>query len=244
MLNLSLLDAVLAILVIAVGTAVQASIGFGLAMIAAPLLLLIEPAFVPGSLIAAALSLSLWVAWTERHAIDLSTFKSALAGRLIGTPPAAFLLGTISAATFDLIFGMLVLLAVGMSLLHSKLRPTPWTVFFATMASGFMGTISGIGGPPLALVYQNASGPELRANLSVLFVLGTTISLIALSVIGRFGLADLGYTALLLVGVVLGVLCREPVRKRVDQTTARPYLLGLCAVSALGVLARAVISFS
>jgi uncharacterized membrane protein YfcA len=242
--TLSLAEAVLAILVVAVGTAVQASIGFGLAMIAAPLLMLIEPEFVPGAMIAIALVLSTWMVWTDRHAIDLSTFKVAVVGRVLGTAPAALLLGTASAATFDLVFGALVLLAVLMSLWHSDIKPTPVTVFFATLASGFMGTISGIGGPPLALVYQNASGPEIRANLAVLFVLGTSISLVALGTIGRFGLADLAYSGVLLVGIVIGVLCREPVRRRLDQRTARPYLLGLCAISALGVLVRAALSFS
>jgi hypothetical protein len=224
---------------VATGAAVQASIGFGLAMIAAPLLMLIDPAFVPGPMIAIALLLSIWMAWQDRRAIDLSHFKAAIAGRLLGTPPAALLLGSISATAFDLLFGVLVLLAVGMSILHSNLQPTTRNVFIATAASGFMGTISSIGGPPLALVYQNVSGADLRANLSVLFVLGTTISLVTLSMIGKFGVRDFGPTVLLLVGVLTGVLCSGPLRSRVDGTTARPYLLGLCAISALGVLARA-----
>jgi uncharacterized membrane protein YfcA len=239
--ELSLTEALLAVAVIAIGTAVQASIGFGLAMIAAPLLMLIEPAFVPGAMIAVALLLSLWMMWDDRHAIDFSTLKPAIAGRVLGTPPAALLLGTASAATFDLVFGTLVLLAVVLSLLHTTLKPTPKAVFLASIASGFMSTISGIGGPPLALVYQNASGPHLRANLAVLFVLGTTISLIALMWIGRFGLVDLVYTLLLLVGVIIGVLCRGPLLRRLDKSAARPWLLGLCALSALAVLGRAIL---
>ena len=238
---LSLTETVLAVLIVALGTAIQASIGFGLAMIAAPVLMLIEPALVPGAMIAIALVLSLWMVWDDRHAIDLSTFKAAVAGRLLGTPPAALLLGTVSAATFDLVFGALVLIAVLLSLWHSNIRPTPWTVFVATFASGFMGTISGIGGPPLALVYQNASGPHLRANLAVIFVLGTAISLVALALIGRFGLVDLAYTGVLLIGIVIGVLFRNPVKKRIDASAARPYLLGLCALSALAVLGRALL---
>jgi uncharacterized protein len=242
--NLSLLDVVLAILVVAVGTAVQASIGFGLAMIAAPLLMLIEPAFVPGAMIAIALVLSVWMSWSDRHAIDWSTMKVAIAGRLIGTPPALLLIGMASAATFDLVFSVLVLLAVGMSLWHGNVKPTPRTVFLATIAAGFMGTISGIGGPPQALIYQNSSAAELRGNLSALFLMGTTISLIALVAIGRFGLVDIGYTGILLIGVVIGVLCRGPVKRHLDRTAARPWLLGLCTVSALTVLARAALSFA
>lgn len=242
--NLSWLDAVLAILVVTIGTAVQSSIGFGLAMIAAPLLMLIEPAFVPGAMVAIALLLAIWMTWDDRHAIDYSTLKAGVAGRLCGTPPAALFLGTVSAATFDLVFGALVLLAVGMSLWHSTIRPTPWNVFFATVASGFMGTISGIGGPPLALVYQNSNGAELRANLSVLFLIGTSISLVALVLIGRFGLDDLAYTGILLIGIAAGLLCRGPVKRRLDRGSARPWLLGLCTVSALGVLLRAVLALT
>lgn len=241
---LSLAEAVLAVLIVAVGTAIQASIGFGLAMIAAPLLMLIEPALVPGAMIGIALALSFWTTWNDRHGIDRGILKAAVAGRLLGTPPAALLVGTASAATFDLVFGVLVLLAIGISLWHSDVRPTPKTVFFATIAAGFMGTISGIGGPPQALVYQNASGAELRGNLSVLFMIGTSLSLAALVLMGRFGAADLVYTAILMVGVVIGMLCRHPIKARLDRTSARPWLLGLCAISALAVLTRAALSFT
>lgn len=242
--ELTLTEAVLAVLIVALGTAIQASIGFGLAMISAPLLMLIEPAFVPGAMVGIALMLSFWTTWNDRHGIDRKVLKAAVAGRLLGTPPAALLVGTASAATFDLVFGMLVLLAIGISLWHSNIRPTPKAVFFATIAAGFMGTISGIGGPPQALVYQNASGAELRGNLSVLFMIGTSLSLAALIAIGQFGFTDLLYTALLMVGVVIGMWCRHPVRQRLDRTSARPWLLGLCALSAFAVLGRAALSFT
>jgi uncharacterized protein len=241
-LDLSVLEIILAIIIVAVGTSIQAAIGFGLAMIAAPLLILVNRALVPGPLIAAALVLVLWMAYRERDAIDLSTFKMALFGRCLGTPPAAWLLGTMSAASFDLIFGGLVLLAVGISLIHGNIKPTPWAVFFATIASGFMSTISSIGGPPVALVYQNSKGPELRANLSVLFILGCTISLIALTVIGRFGLVDLRYAGILVIGVILGVAMSGPVKRHVDRKRARPYLLGLCFISAGLVIGRALLA--
>ncbi len=239
-LDLSVVEIILAIIIVAAGTAVQSAIGFGLAMIAAPLLVLIDRAFVPGPMIASALLLVVWMSYRERSAIDLSNFKAAILGRLVGTFPAAFLLGFVSAATFDMIFATLVLLAVAISLIHSDIKATPKTVFFATIVSGFMSTISSIGGPPLALVYQNAKGPELRANLSVLFTLGCSVSLIALSLVGRFGVKDLVYSAILCLGILLGVLSSGPVKRIVDKSTARPYLLGLCFISASLILIRAL----
>ena len=237
--DLTASEMLLAVAIVALGTAVQASIGFGLAMIAAPLLLLIDRALVPGPLIAAALVLVLWMAFRERGAIDLSHFRAGVIGRIAGTPPAALLMGTMSAAAFDIVFGVLVMLAVAISLMHPHIRPTPRSVFFATAASGFMSTISSIGGPPLALVYQNAQGPALRANLAMLFIFGCTISLLALSLVGRFGLLELGYAGLLSAGVGLGVLASGPLQRHMDRRAVRPYLLGLCFVSASLVLVRA-----
>jgi uncharacterized membrane protein YfcA len=232
-------EIILAIVVMAVGTAIQASLGFGLAMIAAPLLLLINPVFVPGPLLAAALIVTLWVAWKDRHAIVSGYLGATISGRLLGTAPAMLLLGTISPVMFDIIFAVLVLLAVVISIWHSKLQPTPRVIFVASIAAGFMGTISSIGGPPVALAYQNANGANLRANLSVLFSIGAVISLVALILIGRFGFEELWLTALLMMGAVAGILCSGPVRLLADRGSARPYLLGLCFISACGVLLRA-----
>jgi uncharacterized protein len=242
LLDLSWLELALAILVVIVGTIIQCAVGFGLALIAAPVLLLIDRDLVPGPLIAAALSQVIWMAYKDRHAIDFSHFKAALFGRLIGTPPAALLMGTISVVAFDLIFAALVLMAVAISLVHTSIKATPRNIFLATMVSGFMSTISSIGGPPVALVYQNTSGPELRGNLAMLFTMGCVISLTALTIIGRFHLQDLYYSLFLIVGVIVGVLCSGPFKRLIDKQSARPWLLGLCTLSALLVLVRAMLA--
>jgi uncharacterized membrane protein YfcA len=239
-LNLDPHQIALAILFMAAGTAVQASIGFGLAMVAAPLLYIVEPGLVPGPIIACALLLSIWVVYQEWHAVDNAHLWPAIAGRMIGSPLGAMVIGSLSAATFDIVFGMLVLAAVGMSLMHGNIQPNRKTVFFGTMASGFMGTISSIGGPPIAMVYQNRSGAALRGNLSLMFLIGTFISLVSLSVVGRFGLDDAANTGVLLVGVVIGVFCSVPLKRKLDKRTARPFLLGLCALSATSVLLQAL----
>ena len=231
----------LSLLVIAAGTAVQASIGFGLALIAAPLLFLIDPLFVPGPVIASALVLSLWIVRQERQALDFRHFPEALAGRLIGSPLGAVVIGTLSAVTFDLVFALLVLLAVGMSLLHGNIQPNRRNVFLGMLASGFMGTISSIGGPPIALVYQNSNGARLRGNLSLMFLIGTLVSLVSLSVVGRFGPGDFQHTALLILGVVIGVFLARPLKKKLDRHNARPFLLVLCSLSAGVVLIQALL---
>lgn len=231
----------LALLVMAFGTAVQAALGFGLALVAAPLLHLIDPRFVPGPVIMCVWTLSLWVLWQERHALDTGQLALVVGGRLAGALLATLVLGTVSALWFDLLFGVLVLLAVLLSLLHPRLAPTPRNVFIATLASGFMGTLSSIGGPPLALVYQNADVRRLRANLALGFLVGASLSLLLLAWIGRFGLGELVLGAFLQPGVVAGIALGGPLRRRLQQHQVRPLLLLLCTLAALVILARTLL---
>ena len=44
-----------------------------------------------------------------------------------------------------------------------------------------MATAAGLGGPPVALVYQRANGLRLRGTLAAYFIVGTVMSLSALA---------------------------------------------------------------
>lgn len=233
------LQLLLAIAIMMVSTAIQAALGFGLALLAAPLLLLLDPAFVPGPVILCVWTLSLWVFWQERHAVDTGQLPLVLGGRLVGTVLAVAVLGLVSARVFDLLFGVLVLLAVLMSLLHPRLQATRRNVFLATFASGFMGTLSSIGGPPLALVYQNAELSRLRANLALIFLVGASLSLGLLALAGRFGWQELQLGLALQPGVLAGIGLSLPLRRRLRPGGVRPLLLLLCTLAALLILLRA-----
>jgi len=60
---------VVAALVVMIGAAVQATVGIGLGMLAAPVLGLIDEAFLPTVIIIVVIPLSAAVAWRERHGI-------------------------------------------------------------------------------------------------------------------------------------------------------------------------------
>ena len=70
-------------------SALQASIGFGMGMFAAPIVAMIEPAMIPGTLIMVATLVTLMVVVREREAIDLSGTGWALTGRVPGTVAGA-----------------------------------------------------------------------------------------------------------------------------------------------------------
>ncbi len=188
---MSAIDMLAACAVVALGATVQGSVGFGLGLVAAPVLALIEPRLVPGALLVSALVMNVLMFRREFRWIVLSEVKWAIVGRLIGAVIGAAVLASIPRGETGLFFGVLVLLAVGMSATGLKIRPTTPAVLGAGTISGFMGTTIAIGGPPVALVYQHAKGPRLRGTLAGMFVFGAAMSLIALAVIGRLGKQEL-----------------------------------------------------
>jgi len=220
------------------GATLQATVGFGMALIAAPTLLLIYPEFVPGPLMAASMILTGLVVWSERSHVDLSGMASAAVGRIVGTAAAAVFLVFASTHLFDLAFGLLVVLGVVLSAMHPALVPTRATAAIAGAVSGLMGTISAIGGPPMALLYQNAGAARLRSTLAGFFVLGTTISVVALWAVGRFGVEEVWLSILLCPAMAAGFFLAVPLRSRVSGRAIRPLVLGLSLAAAALVLWR------
>ena len=74
---------------VVLAAALQASIGFGMGMLAAPVVALVDPGLIPGTLILLAVVVTLLVVLTERQHIDLGGTGWALAGRVPGTVAGA-----------------------------------------------------------------------------------------------------------------------------------------------------------
>ena len=232
--------ALAAFALVAIGSCVQASVGFGLGLISAPFLFLIYPPLVPGPLMASSVALTLLIAIREREAIDFAGLGFAFAGRIAGTLLAALVWIALPTENFDLVFAALVLLGVALSLSRIRIDPNPATASAAGALSGFMGTLSSIGGPPMALLYQRASGPRIRGTLSGHFVIGALVSLVALAAVGHYGRAEVILTIWLLPAILTGFAVSPWIRDSVDRAGARPFVLGLSVLAALGILYRAI----
>lgn len=233
--------AILAAFLVAGAAAVQGTVGFGMALLSAPLLVLLDPLYVPGPIIAAALALTTLIALRDRSAMDVHGMGWALAGRVLGTTLALAVLGALDPGTFGVFFGVLVICAVGISAAGFSLRPTPRITFAAGALSGFMGTASSIGGPPMALVYQRSNGKKLRGTLSGYFAVGAAISLVALAAVHRFGLPEMERSLVLVPAAVAGYLLSCRTAPALDRLSVRPAVLVLSGVAALAVLLRAVV---
>lgn len=198
------MELLLAIVVVIAGSYIQSSIGFGLAIIAAPVLFFIDPHYVPAPITVSAFTLSLVNAWSHRDSISLRGLKYAILGRVPGSMAGALLILSINQDLLGLWLGLSVLLAVVLSLSTVALTPTRGHMLTAGFLSGFMGTSSSIGGPPMALLLQHQETRFIRANLSAFFVVSCLMSLAMLAPVGYFGSREILLALPLLPGTLLG----------------------------------------
>ena len=219
------------------GALIQGSVGFGFALIVVPILALADPESLPATVLLLALPLTSVVAFRERHSIDLPGFYWVTGGRLLGIAGGLGLLVTVPTSYLSVLTGGLILAAVFMSLLSSDFGVKNKTRLVGGIASGVMGTAAGVGGPPLAIVYQNQPGPELRSTIALSFALGNVVSLLGLVLVGELGEHQLRLALLLFPSLLLGLWGSRKTSRFLDrQRWLRSAILAFAAVSGIAVV--------
>jgi uncharacterized protein len=231
--GLSVLDMSLLLAAVMLGVAIQGALGFGYALVAAPVMALVAPSALPTTLIFLALPLTAFMAARERHAVDWRGLGWILAGRVLGTAAGVALLVAVPGNSLSILFGSMIVLAAILSALGPGLEAEPRTQLVGGVASGVMGTAAAIGGPALAVVYQRRSGPELRSTLALSFVVGLLLSLAALGVAGEVHPWQ-GVLALWLVpAMVAGLVLSRVLAARLERRWLRPAVLTFAAVAGM-----------
>ncbi|WP_261874787.1 sulfite exporter TauE/SafE family protein [Vibrio rarus] len=218
-------------LLIFLGAFVQTSIGFGLAIVSAPLLFHLSVEYIPTPICLVGLFISVITALKYRTNISIGGLKMALYARVPGSIVGGIILLYVSASMLSLALGVFVLMAVLISALPFRMEPTGKRMLVAGFLSGFMGTSSGIGGPPMALLLQHQDANNLRGNLSAFFVFSSIISLLVLMAVGRFTQQHLIMTIPLIPSAFLGYWSAMRCVKYLSKVWMRRCSLLLCAVS-------------
>ncbi|GHH03917.1 membrane protein [Pseudodonghicola xiamenensis] len=225
-------------LIIFAGACLQGLSGVGLGMVASPVLAVLNPELVPGPLLMISFVLAVMSVLRERGALDTGGLGYALAGRLVASIPAALLMGMLPVRALAIAFSLTILLAIAVSLLRVPLRPRPGTLFAAGCLSGVMGTLTSVGLPPIALVYQSVPPAQLRASIGGFLAIGTLISIGALSWVGRFGMHEIVLGLAMLAPLLLGFSVSGRLHALVSARRMRGIVLGVSALSAIVLLLR------
>ncbi|WP_347310512.1 sulfite exporter TauE/SafE family protein [Defluviimonas sp. SAOS-178_SWC] len=223
--------AALVLLIVFAASVVQFGLGMGFGLTAAPLLALIDPMLVPAPALFIGLVTSSWGAWRERGAIRWAEVAPAAFGRIVGVALSAAILSlAITRETFSLLFGLFVGLAVLLSVTGWRLAFTRRNIVAMATVSGLMGTITSVGAPPLAIVYQGQPAHKARPTLAAFFAIGCAISLAGLFATGWATVRDAGLAVLMLPGVLAGAVVAGRIGTRLDRRY-RPMLLSVAGIA-------------
>ena len=223
---------------VAVAAFVQGAIGVGFALILAPILGLFAPELLPACLLMVMVPLNAYVVWRERAAVDRSGAAWITAGRLLGTLGGLWILLAVSARTLTTLVGGVTIVAALATLLAPPFRPGPRAFVGAGLVTGITETATGIGGPPLALVYQHHAAAALRATVALCFLVGQIVSLGALAFAGRATGAQLGTALLLVPPLAVGAVLSRHAHRRLDGRVFRGFVLAFAIVSGVVLLIR------
>lgn len=155
---------------------VQGSTGMGFAMIAAPVVTLLDPTLIPVMLLVLMIPLNAYVGWRERKSLDWRGVKWISVGRFAGTFIGLWILLIVNLHQLALLIGWSTVIAAAVALVIPAFDPNRTGMIVVGLITGITETSTGVGGPPLALAYQHKPGPVLRSTVAVCFLVGEVIS--------------------------------------------------------------------
>ncbi|AAZ24988.1 sulfite exporter TauE/SafE family protein [Colwellia psychrerythraea] len=230
---------VVALIAVIAGSALQSMSGFGLAVIASPILVIINPEFLPAPILALGCILSLLNCIRYRQQLHFSNIKLALLARIPGSVLGIVLLALLPSIFFSVGFSFLIILSVFLTYRRVDIHHCPRNLVLAGFFSGLMGTTTSVGGPPIALVYQNSNLNTLRAELGLFFLIGTLVSLAMLLVSGNINYAQLQLTLPLIPALFVGFASSFYLDKYLGQRYLKPLIATLSLTSCGIILLKA-----
>lgn len=226
---------------VVLASALQASIGFGMGMLAAPIVAIVDPGLIPGTLIILAVVVTLCVVLTERQHIDLNGTGWALAGRIPGTIAGAMLVASLPEQGLALVLAGVVLLGVALNSLGWRPEPVRPNLVVAGATSGLLGTATSIGGPPMALVWQSKQGPGYRGTISGFFLVGSVVSVAALAATGSIDTHILLAVSLLIPAPILGFGLSRWLNRHLSPSRLRWTAIGVSVFGAVVLIVQQLV---
>jgi hypothetical protein len=221
---------------------IQGAVGFGFALVAAPILLLIHPPLIPGPLMVAGTGLAIGVLIREWRHIHRPGLVPLFLGFFPGLAVGGGLILLLSPRQTALLFGLLTLFSVGLSLIkRTHFQPHATLLFAAGFFSAIMNTTTTMGGPPVALIYQHMPGPQLRGTLAFFFSTGALCILGTLWQFDHLSRTDITLGGWMAIPVGVGLWLSGPASRWLDHGHTRQAALLVSGGAGIMVLWRALL---
>src|SRR5699024_322418 len=115
------------------------------------------------------------------------------------------------------------------------------SLLVAGITSGVMGTMTTAGSPPMVVVLQKERAALLRTTMAMFLGAGAALSLTTLTLLGEYGVHELGLTMYLVPGVFIGYFASGPLIPVLDSTWTRWLVLVVAGASGVILLVRALV---
>lgn len=224
--------------VVFLAACLQASTGFGMGMLAAPVVAMVDPALLPATLILLALLVTILVTVRERQHLDLRGTGWALLGRIPGSFLGAWLVAMLSKEGLAWVVVIVVLTGLVLAVRGWAPKPVRLNLIAAGAASGIMGTATSIGGPPMVLVWQGHQGPQLRGTMSAFFMVGSSVSMVSLGVAGTINGEMLMLALWMVPAVLAGYAASRFVNRFLNAARLKMLALGASALGSVLLIAQ------
>ncbi len=227
-----------------IGAITQSAVGIGFG-IPGCVILLFDPSLIPTSIVLMGTFVAFSNAFLSFNQIIKKDLIYSLIGRVIGTLIAVpLIMITIGTKYFMFIFGFMLLVIIPLSFFKWNIEASIKNISIAGLFSGFLGTLTGVGGPPMGIVYQNSKSSRVVPTLNMFFGIGASFSVIVLWNIGLLNMIIAIKCLLLSPGVILGItLGRQKFIKNFVDIKFKTLILIICILSAVIVLSQAFINY-
>jgi hypothetical protein len=227
----SLLQFLIACLILAGAEAIYVLLGFGAGMVAVGLLALVVPELrdVVVILLLVNLPAEAWVVASSWRRISWRGVLLVMAGVAAGIPLGSWLLSTADLGLLLTLLGVVLAVAGVVFLLtpNRPLRPVPvWTAPPVGLLSGVLTGLFGTGGPPL-IFYSQLKGDDkatFRASLMAVFLLMTVVRIPSYAVFGLITAPRIWSSLALVPAAMLGAFLGNRIHLRIDEATFRGQL--------------------
>jgi len=236
---------VLILLIVFATSVVQSLVGFGFALLAVPLMIIVidlQSAVIVSSIVG---SLSnLLQCWQLRRDIDRVLAKRFLLATVLGAPIGLVLFIYANQSALKIVLGVSILFGVavlsrGMELQHVS----SWLDWLMGAISGVLLMATSTNGPPLVFVLQarKVAPTTFRATLNLVFLVSGAFGLVMFGFAGEIVVDDVKLTAAAFPAMVIGISIGTVLRKFAPQEIFKKLVLVLLTVGGVSSIVGGLI---